>query len=398
MKLAVPTNWDEDLLNKINKEEVNEIYGKFEKDFIGGGRASLNLPVVSIKNAKQHIEKIHRRGWEFNYLINSTCLDNWEFTSFGQKKIRRLLDLLVELKVDSVTVAVPFLLKFIKKNYSKFKVYISTSAQVSSPERARQWEDMGADRITLVHQDVNRNFKLLRIIREKAKCRLQLIVNNGCIYNCAFYVYHPVLLSHASQSSHPLKGFFIDYCSLYCRYQQLSNLFNLIRSDWIRPEDIHYYQDLGFDEFKIVDREMSTEKIALIVDSYSKRQYQGNLLNILGIFSSATSQRLDKLIFKKSKYILHPFKANFFKIVKFKKILVDVPIYIENNKLDGFLENFIKEDCNVKVCSECNYCSNIARRVIRIISRENYMKLIRSYQEILSDIESGEMFYANRRQ
>jgi len=371
MRISVPTNWQKKILTEIVKPQVREVYGKLSKDFIGGGRSSLAIPEISKRKVRAHIEEIKKCGLEFNYLLNAACLDNREFTKYGQKMLHGLLDWLMDMEVDSVTVAIPYLLQLIKKKYPKLKVYVSTIAQVYSVERARLWEDLGADRITLAHQDINRNFRLLEAIRKNVACNLQLIVNNGCIYNCPFYIYHTTLLSHASQSKHSLRGFFIDYCSLYCRAKQLREPEYLIRSDWIRPEDIHYYEDIGYNEFKLVDREMPTERLALIVDAYVKRSYKGNLLDILGNFSSATedsnlNQKFISKWIKIIKYFFRPWQVNIFKLYKFKSILTKVPICINNQSLDGFLKHFLDKSCDLISCKNCNFCNDTAKRVVSI--------------------------------
>ncbi|MDP8253753.1 MAG: U32 family peptidase [Candidatus Kaelpia aquatica] len=397
MNLSVPTNWQKKILPEIIRPQVKEVYGKLTKDFVGGGRSLLAIPEVAVKKAEEHIKEIRKGGSEFNYLLNAVCLDNKEFTREGQKQIRKILDWLVKINVDSVTVTVPYLLQLIKKKYPKLKVYVSTMAQVNSVERARLWEDLGANRITLAHQDVNRNFELLKAIRKNVACSLQLIVNNGCIYNCPFYIYHTVLLSHASQSKHSLRGFFVDYCSLYCRAKQLCEPEYFIKNDWIRPEDIHYYEDIGYNEFKLVDREMPTERLALITDAYIKKSYNGNLLDILGSFSSATGgsnsnqKSLSKWI-KIIKYLFRPQQVNISKLYKFKNILTKVPVYINNQSLDGFLEHFFNKRCDLMSCKNCNFCNDIAKRVVSIVDEDKYRDLIKNYNSILEDIVSGKMF------
>jgi len=397
MQLSIPANWKISLLPEVKKPLVKELYGKLSKDFVGGGRSSLTVPEISKERARKYVREVKKCGLEFNYLLNAACLDNREFTRYGQKRIHSLLDWVVSIGADSVTIAIPYLLQLIKKKYPRLKVYVSTMAQVSSVERARMWEDLGADRITLAHQDVNRDFKLLKAIRENVTCRLQLIVNNGCIYNCPFYIYHTVLLSHASQSKHPLHGFFIDYCSLYCRAKQIREPEYFIKSDWIRPEDLHYYEKIGYNEFKVVDREMPAEKIASIVDAYSKRSYNGNLLEILGNFSSATgdsnsNQRLLSRWIRIIKYLFRPRQVNIFRLYKFKNILTEIPVYVDNQKLNGFLEHFINERCDLVSCRNCGYCNYIAKKAVRITDLDKLQDLVRNYNTILENMISGKIF------
>ena len=190
MKFSVPTNWQDDLLSDIKKKDVVEVYGKLAKDYIGGGRASAIIPNPSKKKAVQHIRDLSKNGFKFNYLLNSTCLDNEEFTRKGQGKIYKLLAWLSAIGVDSVTVAIPYLLEMIKKQYPNFRVSISTHTGIDSVQRAKNWEDLGADKLTLSVLDVNRDFRQINKIRKAVKCKLQVIANLTCLYNCPFYKYH----------------------------------------------------------------------------------------------------------------------------------------------------------------------------------------------------------------
>lgn len=391
IKFSVPTNWQEDLIPAIKKELVEELYGQLTSDFIGGGRASYALPQISRKTAASHIKEAHANKIKFAYLLNATCFNNKEWTRSGQRKIHQLLYWLMDIGVDSVVVTAPYLLELIKKKYPKLRVCVSTLAGVNSIERARYWQDLGADEIGLFGPEVNRDFSLLKEIRKSIRCRLTVIPNNGCLYRCPFFIYHGVLTSHASQKNHYSQGFMIDYCRLSCDYRKILEPMNFIRADWIRPEDLHYYEEIGIDKFKFVDRSMTTEKIRLIVEAYVRRSYEGNLLDLLP-FPSQSIASLSLSFFHKFKYFFRPFSINLFKLSKMKNPLgLNMKIHIENRKLDGFIKKFLKENCNLRSCKECGYCERISREVISIDS-EYYRMTLKNYQDFLEDIISGEIF------
>ena len=211
MKFFVATNWDDDLISRINTESVEELYGKLASDFVGGGRPSYRLPHITKRQAQAHIQQIHKRGMKFNYVLNASCLDNKELTITGQREIHRLLDWLVDVKVDSVTIALPYLMQLIKRQYPQFKVYVSNFAGVNTIRKAKYWENIGADGITLDFTKTQRNFPLLEAIRKNVKCRLQVFANVHYTYECPLITFHPNYSSHASQSTHSSRGFIIDY-------------------------------------------------------------------------------------------------------------------------------------------------------------------------------------------
>lgn len=389
MKISVPTNWQEDLIPQVKRDNVVELYGKLDRDFVGGGRPSFVLPHVNKSQAKRHIQEAHRNGLKFNYLLNALCLDNKEFTRFGQKSLHRLLDWLANCEVDSLTVSIPYLLQLIKKQYPKFRVYVSILANVNTPQRAKYWEDLGADGITLKN-DLTRDFKSLESIRKRIKCGLQLIGNNGCLYHCPFWLYHSLLFSHASQVGHYCQGFMVEYCLINCRYLRLLEPMNFIRADWIRPEDISIYEQIGIDKIKLIDRTAPTEKIALIAKAYANGYYNGNLADLLPCISQDRMAQRPTL-FRILRYMFRPFSINLFKFYKMQLDMSALEVNIDNQKLDGFIQHFIRENCNGKTCLDCGYCRTVAQNVVEI-EPEYRSKMLARYKDIIEDFASSTIF------
>ncbi len=391
MDLSVAINWDSDLISKIsNYHSVKELFGSLSADFIGGGRSSSTLPPISKKQAMRYIAEIHKKGLKFNYLLNATCLDNLEWTISGQRKIQNLLQWLVDIKVDTVTVSIPYLLQLIKNRYPQLEVCVSTQAGIDTVERARYWEDLGADAITLSCVDVNRNFRLLKELRAKLKCKLKLIANLDCLYHCPFYKYHSVLNSHASQDHHMTGGFMIDYCYLSCNYRKISNPVEFIRAPWIRPEDLCHYEDIGIDMIKLVNRGMSTEALLLVTEAYNNKEYNGNLLDLFCEPAKNTSYNYRNL-FHKLKYFFRPFSVNIFKFIKARNLFERRDIYIDNKALDGFIEHFLVKDCRLVSCDDCGYCKEIATKVVKI-DADYQRKMIAGYKAYLNGLFSGDTF------
>jgi len=397
MKFSVATNWDDNLIREIenlnSEHKVTEIFGKLASDFVGGGRVSLALPHPSKRQVRRHIQEAHKHGLKFNYLLNASCLDNQEFTISGQREIHKLLDWLGDLKVDVVTVSIPYLLQLIKRQYPQFKVCISIMSQVNTPQRAKYWQDLGADIITLYSIDVTRDFPILRAIRKRVNCELQLIANNGCLLNCPFTQYHGVIVSHASQSTHKKQGFEFYYCMLNCRLFRLTDPVNFLRSDWIRPEDTRYYEEVGINRIKLTERVSTTELISQVVKAYTEGRYDGNLADIIPSLSQRTLVRKKKrtVLINSLRYLFHPFSVNIFRLFKSLRAFSTIDVYIDNRALDGFLEHFFNENCNGKSCEECGYCKEIAKKAIKI--DEDYRKrIIAQYKNLLDELVSSKMF------
>jgi collagenase-like PrtC family protease len=227
MRFSVATNFDPDLPYLLSPLGAVDVFGKLPKDAIGGGRASYMLAPTSRRMLEDHVRLCHGSGLQFNYLINPACMGNEEFTRRGQKRITSLLDWLHDIGVDSLTVSIPYILELVKARYSRFKVKVGVFANIDTPKKARFYEELGADCLTLQPLVVNRDFARLRAIREAVKCDLQLIANSNCLLECPMTPYHNVGLSHASQSGS--RGFFIDYCLLRCLTEKLRDPVNYIK-------------------------------------------------------------------------------------------------------------------------------------------------------------------------
>jgi len=401
MKFSVACNFDPRLVEAIREYPVYEVYGKMTSDVAGGGRASFTLPQVGRKKLKNYVRQVHQARMGFNYLLNASCLGNAEFTRSGQRDLRRLLDWLAELGVDSVTLNHPLLLKMVKKSYP-FKIRIGVFAAVNTVQRARFWEEEGADCICLEDITVNRDFQLLSRMRESVKCDLQLLVNNSCFYSCWMSNAHMNMLSHASQSKHGNRGFFLDYCVMRCSRDKLKDPVNYIRASWIRPEDLAHYRKIGYENFKIVERNSTTSLLKLRVRAYTRGQYRGNLLDLVQPYGHQEKEESPlRRLTRMARYFLKPRFLNPFKLLKIRKLAekqgmltplkVSPPVVIRNEDLNGFLTPFLSEGCKAKDCSACRYCHSIAERHVRINPgfREECLGL---YSELTEDMESGRMW------
>jgi collagenase-like PrtC family protease len=393
MKISVPHNWQSDLLDTLDLSAVGEFYGKLEEDAAGGGRASnISVPITPGKLAEE-VRRIHSRGLRFNYLLNAICMDNRELTRSMQNELARLVDWLVSIGVDGVTVTLPYMLEYVRKRAPRISLTVSTIAHVDSPEKARLWESLGADRITLDEVTVNRDFPRLQAIRSAVRCKLQLIVNNGCLRECPFTTAHAAAGAHASQSGHSTKGFMLDFYRIYCLYTRLREPVQFIRGDWIRPEDLSIYEDIGIDNIKLVSRGMSTAALRRIVAAYTCRRYDGNFLDLLPsagkslIFTSGIS------VFRALRYFFRPGLVNVFKLMRIRQTLsaMEGLVSIDNRCLDGFVERLRRNGCAGDSCNECRICNEVAEIAVRV-DKDQLAHVCKEVRGLIDSFVSGDIF------
>ncbi|WP_339063035.1 hypothetical protein [Tepidibacillus marianensis] len=77
---------------------------------------------------------------------------------------------------------------------------------------------------------------------------------------------------------------FYPYFASRCMALHL-NPENYLKLNWIRPEDLHHYTDIGITHFNLHGRtNVYTGNPAKAVKHYIEEQYDGNLLNLLELF------------------------------------------------------------------------------------------------------------------
>lgn len=407
MNFSVATNFAPDLLDALAGYPVRELFGKLPADSIGGGRASFMLAPLGVRQFKEHVAQAARRGIGFNYLLNPACLDNREYTRQGQRELERLLDFVEESGATAVTVSLPFLMSIIKKRHPRLKVRVGVYARVDGVAKARFWEELGADCITLESIAVNRDFRQLQAIRRAVRVELQLIANSNCLMFCPLSGQHMVNLSHASQHGHASRGFMIDYCALRCSWLKLADPSNYLRSEFIRPEDLGRYTAMGFHSFKILERGAPTAVLAKRVHAYASGRYDGNLIDLIQPYGygekppvAGTLNRLRTFW----KYFFRPRTVGMAGMLQLKKLaekrgllapVTGQPVYIDNRALDGFLSGMTEIDCRATDCSTCGYCMEWTKRAVRIDATFN-AEMQELYAEAFRQMHTGTLWGIHR--
>ncbi|PRX23135.1 peptidase U32-like protein [Orenia metallireducens] len=390
MKFTVGYNWDEELLDKIDYPEVNSLYAGLPTGAIGGGRAPLTIKNASEKKIKSDIKKVHDKGWEFNFTLNSGYLSNKEYTKEGHKEIIDYIGWVHDLGVDSVTVTLPSLISLIKRYYPDLKVKISTFQRITSVSMAKRFEDLGADAI-MICENSNRDFKLLEGLRRAVDTKLILIANVGCAYYCHNAHSHILSTAHSTQDCSSIFTAIPHVAD--CLKIKLENLNELIKVRFIRPEDVQIYEDLGIDALKIVDRNTKTDILAKRVEAYHNRSYNGNLFHLLGQTGGKKFNDINEEEFKELFSQGEEIKEKIYRFFGYLKYSVSDLVHIDNQKFpNNFLENFSKINCTTQSCDDCKYCSSIASKVITA-DQEKIDLFINSLSSLKKELVEGSILY-----
>jgi collagenase-like PrtC family protease len=302
-------------------------------------------------------------------------MNNLEYDPHYHKELIEYLQWISDIGSDNVIVTIPFLIQLINEQFPKLNIRVSTIAHVNSVNRAKFYEALGASEIT-PDVMINRDFKTLEKMQKAVKCKLVLLLTDGCLYQCPFRYYHYNTLGHASQTHQEFDRNYIDTCILNCSVIKFSNPTEAIKARWVRPEDLNHYEEIGITDFKIAGRRMSTEWIVRSVDAFSSRKYDGNLIDIIQGFSMSfgglekkdPNIRLTDTLGRESKSKL----------------------YLDNTKLNGFIDFFKNQNC-IAMCDECNYCEEWAKKSI-ILDKDESERYVDSIKNYLDDILTSREF------
>ncbi|MBN2524998.1 MAG: U32 family peptidase [Deltaproteobacteria bacterium] len=394
LRLTVAHNNQTDLLPALSKlDAVESVYGKMGGDLVGGGRSSYMLADLTFKQLKELIDQAHSYNKKFIYLLNSPCLSNKETTRKFNNELFAFIGTLVDMGVDGFVIAMPYILDLVKKHFPKVTVSVSTFAIINSITKAKIWEDKGADRI-IIQQDQNRDFKLLDKIRRAVSCELELFANNLCMDQCPYPPFHAAFNAHSSATKELTRGFALDFCAYNCAQRRLQHPVEFLRGRFIRPEDLHVYEEIGIDVFKLADRMKSTRWLTNVATAYNNRRYDGNLVELIG-YPLFRGEGEEGVVGDPIKWMMRPdfIHMDMLKLVRQMGQAKDM-VFIDNTKLDGFVDYFKKHDCRTAICDEeCTHCQKYTDRAVTL-DAENVAQRLAVYQEAVDMLVDRRAFAA----
>ncbi len=341
MRFSVAHNWDDRLIEEVvkGKYPVYDFYASAQHTAVGGGRPSFILPSPTEDMMRDQIKRMHKGGIEFTYVLNAPCMAGQEFVRETHEKLIAELQQIQDIGCDGVVLTIPYLMEIVKEQFPKLKIRVSTTAKVNSVNKAKYFEALGASTI-IPDVMINRNFKILEKMVKATKCEINVLMTDGCLYECPYRQYHYTICGHASQTYS--NRVYQDYPVIACSIAKLSDPAEIMRCRWVRPEDIPHYEAIGITSFKIGGRRLTTDRLLLSIKAYSEKKYGGNLADILEGFAFIADGITEE----------NP-----------KSDAIKPHLRIDNTKLDGFIDFFKKQECEAN-CGECKYCEQWAKKVI----------------------------------
>ena len=340
-KLAIPTNWDPDLLNKVAPLNPAYMYGSLPTE--PGMRTVLQLPEIDEDAVTEFVRRAGELGIKFLYVMNATCAGNREMSEEGRWAFLERCQWALDAGFSGVTLANPYLMELARRNFPELELHVSLLTGVDEPRKASFFEQLGA---TLIYLDpiVARDFRRLRAIRQAVDCKLALVVNEGCVLQCPLRAYHTNVISHSRES---IEGqYHVDYCYYTCAAQKLSDPAELLRMPWIRPEDLNLYLAEGIDHFKIAGREKMGD---------GPSSHTSWIEMVSRAYHACRSDNVAELLVG---------------LEGVQSLTGELPapppdLHISSRALDGFMRYFVGGHCDMD-CGACTYCEAWARKAVTL--------------------------------
>lgn len=381
INLNVGYSFDYDLASKLdglnaryreNGIFVSEVYGSLlNGPLFKTARPNDRLPKIDIFEFEKHVKFLKSYGVTFNYVLNASPTHLWYSMTDGE--IRGIIDTLLDLGVEYITVSSMYLLHRIIEYAYKFHIrrpfiVLSTIMEIgdfdtidffvgkSSINRSTAIGFLGdkllgtnigqyskyIDKIILSIYS-NRDFVLLNQLKKLGLShKVELLVNEFCTIAGM-----PCMLRRMCYELHsiPVKSardIAMNYPFGWC--SQSRDMFpdSYIKAPVIFPWDIKtYYNEFGIVKFKLSGRTLPTKFILKTVGAYMSlgKQMDDNILSLWGHVNRIGTDDLMKL----------------------------PEAYISAKKLEDidFIRPIIDKQgsCKQSSCVLCGYCERIYDRI-----------------------------------
>jgi len=335
LEFSVPYNNDPETLTEIfkykecNGNRIREIYLSGPQEYAGSGRIS---KAQSFDDFANTVNRIHEEGIRVNLLMNSVCEGvDWYSPNVLKNTMEYLKKVFGDLSVEAITIANPMYIREVRRHFTEVEICASVLGDIDSIDKAMIYKKAGADSFT-PDVNINRNLRLLKAIREKTGLEIKLMVNEGCLFKCPFRKFHFNYISHKSRNpgKQGTRGE-DNVFSLNCIQVTKSNPAQILKSGWIRPEDLERYEEIST-FFKLVGRTSSLKMICRSLKAYMQQAWDGDLLELMAgnLYSCGMS------------YLMH----------------------LDNRSLGtaGFFEKVTSCD---RECIDCNFCEQLAGSLIK---------------------------------
>lgn len=265
------------------KEHISEVFFPWQ-DVATGRSAVATRHGYTDWDAQRRMEeelcRIKDMGIKLDLLFNANCYGEYAISEKLANTVMSVIDYLSEAVggVDIITTASLAIAHTVKKNYPHIEVRASVNMKIGSVKGMEYLSDVFDS--FHVQRDYNRDLSHLKMLREWADehgKKLVILANSGCFINCSGQIFHDNMVAHEAQICE-VKNI-SDFTPYVCwrSLKSRDNWHLLLENTWIRPEDLHNYEDI-VDTVKLATR--MHQLPGMVIDAYARRKFYGNTLDL----------------------------------------------------------------------------------------------------------------------
>ncbi|MDD3928040.1 MAG: hypothetical protein PHT33_15460 [bacterium] len=229
---------------------------------------------------EQDLTTIKSMGIKLDLLFNANCYGGRAVSTYLENRVASVIEHLGKVVegVDTVTTTSLAVARTVKRYFPDIEVRASVNMRMGSI-RAMDLVSGLFDGY-YVQRDYNRDMSYLKEIRtwaDKAGKRLYMLANSGCLSFCPGQIFHDNMVAHEQEIDETVNiaGWTPHVCWNLLRHRE--NWHKLLQNTWVRPEDLHIYEDL-FPVVKLATRMHAHPR--MVIQAYVERCYRGNLLDL----------------------------------------------------------------------------------------------------------------------
>ncbi len=289
MKFAVgyqlPDEDEEPLVEIVRdyREHIAEVY--FPWADMPSGRAPLTsrrgyTDWTGQQRLEADLQALRAMGVKLDVLFNANCYGRLAVSQHLANKVISVLDHLGEAVggADIVTTTSPAVAKTVKESFPEVEVRASVNMRIGTTQGMRYLAHLFDG--YYVQRDFNRELDYVRELLEWAGeegKRLHMLGNSGCLRFCSGQTFHDNLVAHEQEVDETIN--MADWTPHACwnLLRDRSNWPVVLQATWVRPEDLHHYEDL-FPVVKLATRMHARPRA--VIHAYTQARYRGNLLDL----------------------------------------------------------------------------------------------------------------------
>lgn len=226
------------------------------------------------------LKKLRNMGVSLDLLFNANCYGDKAVSKSFEKEIIDVIERLrkEEAGPETVTTTSPFAARTIRKYFPDIEVRASVNMRIGTIQAMQYVSDLFDS--FYIQRDFQRNLEYVEKVSEwchENGKKLCMLANSGCLRFCPGQTFHDNLIAHCTGA---FEDRVPDYNPHVCRnlYEGGKNAVEILKSTWIRPEDIYHYEGL-IDVVKLATRQHSYPRS--VVSAYINAGWDGNLLELM---------------------------------------------------------------------------------------------------------------------